>query len=36
MKKLLTNYIFRFLFEKGDGYKNGDLLERINFKFLYK
>jgi len=36
MKKLLTNYMFRFLFEKGrNGYKNGDLLECQGDLFIF-
>lgn len=35
MKKLLTNYIFKFLFEKYDTFKDGDLLECQGDLFIF-
>jgi len=35
MKKILTNYIFRFLFEELDTFRNGDLLECQGDLFIF-
>jgi hypothetical protein len=35
MKKILTNYIFKFLFEKCDMFKDGDLLECQGDLFIF-
>jgi len=35
MKKLLTNYIFKFLFHKNNNYKSGDLLVSDDYLFIF-
>lgn len=35
MKKILTNYLFKFLFNKGDDWKDGDLLECQGDLFIF-
>lgn len=34
-KNILTNYLFKFLFEKSNPFKNGDLLECQGDLFIY-